>query len=72
MPFPWFGKKEEQQVDPVCGMNVDPKRTAGTHEYQGKTYYFCASGCRVAFAKEPEKYVKGGPAGMGGMGMGHH
>ena len=24
----------------------------------GKTYYFCAKGCKVAFDKEPEKYLK--------------
>ncbi|MEN8263922.1 MAG: YHS domain-containing protein [Nitrospirota bacterium] len=26
--------------------------------YEGKTYYFCAVGCRESFEKEPEKYVK--------------
>jgi len=28
--------------DPVCGMDVDPAKAAGTSEYQGTTYYFCA------------------------------
>jgi YHS domain-containing protein len=26
---------------------------------EGKTYYFCAPGCRESFEKEPEKYLKG-------------
>ena len=26
-------------IDPVCGMSVDPERAAGTHVYQGETYY---------------------------------
>ena len=26
--------------------------------YKGKTYYFCCTGCRDAFADNPEKYVK--------------
>lgn len=47
-------------VDPVCKMEVDEKNPpGGTAEYQGKTYYFCAPGCRKAFEKEPEKYLKG-------------
>ena len=42
--------------DPVCGMDVDPKTAAGKTEYQGKTYYFCSTGCKKAFDKEPQKY----------------
>ena len=45
------------ETDPVCGMKVDPKSAAATHEYEGKTYYFCAPGCKAAFAKDPEKYL---------------
>ncbi len=63
MPF-WSSKKEK---DPVCGMDVDPKKTAATYEYQGKTYYFCAPGCKATFAKEPEKYLKAAPGSMGSM-----
>ena len=44
--------------DPVCGMDVDEQSAAATAEYQGKTYYFCAPGCKKAFEKEPEKYVQ--------------
>ena len=44
-------------MDPVCGMQVDEKSAAVTYEYQGKTYYFCAPGCKAAFVKEPEKYL---------------
>jgi YHS domain-containing protein len=45
-------------VDPVCKMNVDEKKAAATYEYKGKKFYFCAVGCKEAFAKNPEKYVK--------------
>jgi YHS domain-containing protein len=44
--------------DPVCGMTVDEKKAAAASEYKGKTYYFCAKGCKVAFDKAPEKYLK--------------
>jgi YHS domain-containing protein len=48
----------EKVKDLVCGMVIDPKTAAATSEYEGKTYYFCARGCKVAFDKDPEKYVK--------------
>ena len=44
-------------IDPVCGMEIDPKTAAGKSEYQGKTYYFCSMGCKKSFDKEPQKYV---------------
>ncbi len=44
--------------DPVCGMEVDEQKAAATMDYKGKTYYFCALGCKVAFEKEPEKYLQ--------------
>lgn len=45
--------------DPVCHMSVDEGKAAATSVYKGKTYYFCAAGCKQSFDKEPEKYVKG-------------
>jgi len=44
--------------DLVCGMEIDPKTAAGQSDYMGQTYYFCSLGCKKAFDKEPEKYVK--------------
>ena len=46
------------EKDVVCGMQVDPATAAGTSEYQGKTYYFCAKSCKVKFDADPAKYVK--------------
>jgi len=43
--------------DPVCKMEVDEKSAAATSEYKGKTYYFCALGCKAAFDKNPEMYL---------------
>ncbi len=43
--------------DPVCGMDVDEKTATFKSEYKGQTYYFCGSGCKRDFDKEPEKYV---------------
>jgi len=33
-------QKEQKFVDPVCRMEVDPKKTPYKTEYKGKTYYF--------------------------------
>jgi YHS domain-containing protein len=46
------------EKDLVCGMDVDPKTAEYTSIYQGKTYYFCAPGCKRDFDKDPQKYVK--------------
>jgi YHS domain-containing protein len=58
--------------DPVCGMDVDEKKAAAKSEHMGKTYYFCASGCKKAFDANPGKYTGSGghgPAGHGGHKM---
>ena len=45
--------------DLVCGMMVDPDKAPAKTEYEGQTYYFCAPGCKVAFEKDPAKYLEG-------------
>lgn len=45
-------------TDPVCGMQVDERKAAGTAVFEGKTYYFCAVACKQAFEKAPEKYLE--------------
>ncbi len=44
--------------DPVCGMEVDEKEAAGKSDYKGKTYCFCAPGCKKTFDENPEKYAE--------------
>lgn len=44
-------------VDPVCKMDVDEKEAKWKTEYKGKTYYFCAPGCKTAFEENPEEYM---------------
>jgi xanthine dehydrogenase accessory factor len=43
-------------TDPVCGMRVAVTPDAPRHEYGGRTWYFCGSGCRTAFADSPDRY----------------
>ena len=51
--------------DPVCGMTVNPKTAAASYEYKGRTYCFCAVGCKAAFEKNPEKYLSAEPSAHG-------
>ena len=44
-------------IDPVCGMEIDPKTAAGKSDYQDKTYYFCSVGCKQTFDQDPAKYA---------------
>lgn len=60
-----------QVKDVVCGMMVDPETAPAKSVYEGKTYYFCAPGCKAAFERDPEKYLNAEGAGSHG-GEGHH
>lgn len=44
-------------VDPVCGMSVDPSSAAGSLEHEGRTYDFCSTHCLQRFRDEPERYT---------------
>jgi len=57
--------------DPVCGMMVDPAKSAGQFEYRGTLYYFCNPSCLARFKAAPEKFLAPGfrPVGMAGMGL---
>ncbi len=45
-------------LDPVCGMSVDPHTAEFQAAHGGRTYYFCASGCRTKFIANPTKYLE--------------
>ncbi|MCP9460723.1 MAG: heavy metal translocating P-type ATPase [Nitrospira sp.] len=51
------GEAPKGEIDPVCGMTVQPERAAGSHVYQGKTYYFCATSCLNKFREDPAYYL---------------
>ena len=60
-------------IDPICKMDVDTDNPpGGQSEHQGTTYYFCAPGCKVAFDKEPEKYLAEEEGGAGSHDHEHH
>ena len=52
---------ETKVIDPVCGMTVDPARTAH-HAHHGDTdFHFCSAGCLAKFTAEPAKYLADAP-----------
>jgi len=57
-----MGGFEMEHKDPVCGMTVVEGKEAAKSDYKNTTYYFCSRGCKVAFDKDPEKYLKEGPS----------
>jgi P-type Cu+ transporter len=44
-------------TDPVCGMIVDPNRSAATVDFRGTKYYFCAPRCSVRFRASPDYFL---------------
>ncbi|HEX7419332.1 MAG TPA: HAD-IC family P-type ATPase, partial [Thermoanaerobaculia bacterium] len=52
-------------VDPVCGMTIAPADAAGTSEYNGQTFYFCALDCKNKFDADPARYLQPRPEARG-------
>jgi YHS domain-containing protein len=44
--------------DPVCGMDVDPKRAAGMRTAMGRTFYFCSPADLAKFDGDPEAFAR--------------
>lgn len=55
-------------IDPVCGMQVEESPSAEQFEHEGTIYYFCCKGCRMDFADDPSKFLKGGSESETGHG----
>jgi Cu+-exporting ATPase len=50
-------RAENQAIDPVCGMTVDPLGKGPSYLHSGETYHFCSDGCRAKFAADPVRYL---------------
>ena len=46
-----------REIDPVCGMTVDPSTAPATMEHEGKKYYFCNPHCAQKFRGNPQRYL---------------
>jgi Cu+-exporting ATPase len=45
------------EVDPVCGMRVDPAKSAHKFAWSGQLFHFCSEGCRSKFVADPKKFL---------------
>gem|GEM_PF-133137 len=52
-------RPQSAEIDPVCGMTVDPVQAAGSVVHAGKTYYFCSLHCVKKFQTQPAPYASG-------------
>jgi Cu+-exporting ATPase len=46
-----------RQVDPVCGMTVDPATATAESRFEGETFYFCCAGCKQKFDAGPQRFI---------------
>ncbi|GMQ82629.1 MAG: hypothetical protein BMS9Abin05_2084 [Rhodothermia bacterium] len=60
--------------DPVCDMMVNSKNPPATSDFGGETYYFCSSGCKEDFDKDPAMYLPSSEStpGTGGIDSNAH
>lgn len=49
--------RDKREIDPVCGMSVDPNAGKPTFTHEGSTFHFCHAGCRDKFAADPSRYL---------------
>ena len=52
-----LAKSAAKEIDPVCGMSVDPATAAGTHTHEGMAYWFCTTHCLAKFKLDPAAYL---------------
>jgi YHS domain-containing protein len=57
-PAKYAQKAEEMVTCPVSGKTIRKSEASGSHQYNGKTYYFCCANCKEKFLENPEKYAK--------------
>ena len=48
-----------KEIDPVCGMTVDPEHAAAAVQHGDRTFRFCSKSCAAKFQANPDKYLGG-------------
>lgn len=57
-PYAKHSSHNNEQIDPVCGMKVNPANAkGGSSSYNGKEYFFCNPKCKTKFDANPESYL---------------
>jgi len=56
--------KNGSEIDPICGMTVNPVTAVGSFNHAGKTYYFCSAGCLQKFIAQSQGVPASGFVGI--------
>ncbi len=56
--------KSGAEIDPICGMTVNPASAAGSFNHEGKIYYFCSAGCLQKFIAQSKGVPASGFVGI--------
>ena len=56
--------KSGSEIDPICGMTVNPATAAGSFNHAGKTHYFCSAGCLQKFIAQTQDVPASGFVGI--------
>ena len=51
-----FREVTNMAIDPVCGMSIEQEKAVAA-EWNGRTFYFCARGCRGEFLVDPRRFL---------------
>jgi Cu+-exporting ATPase len=54
----------EKELDPVCGMAINPFEALAQSSHAGRVYYFCSQECKDKFDKKPDKYIQRQPEAL--------
>jgi Cu+-exporting ATPase len=47
-----------REIDPVCGMRLDPATLKHYFDIAGRRFHFCSADCRAKFEADPNAYLK--------------
>ena len=50
--------RAEEDIDPICGVEVYESRADRQVEHMGNRYAFCSPECKTEFEKNPENYTR--------------
>jgi Cu+-exporting ATPase len=48
----------QSEHDVICHMDIGIEDAAGRSDYDGRTYYFCSTGCKARFDMDPEAALR--------------
>jgi Cu+-exporting ATPase len=54
----------DEQIDPVCGMKVNPEQTPYSFVFEGQRFVFCSAHCLERFKKDPHSFIDSGEKPM--------